>query len=108
MPHSKMRDEDFLDEEDDEDAVPKCFGDLETVFPMGEDGLRQSPDSCINDCMLKTLCLRSAMHKKESGLKVQETNVDRAYEAGMMGFFERWSRKKSLSRKMEKKKSSST
>jgi hypothetical protein len=85
-------------EEDEEDALPKCFGDLETVFPMGEDGLRKSPEACVNSCMLKTVCLRSAMYKKENGVKVQEDQVDRAYQAGMMGFFERWSRKKELSR----------
>ncbi|MBU0995425.1 MAG: hypothetical protein KJ737_23255 [Proteobacteria bacterium] len=90
--------------DNDDEKLPECFGNLETVFPKGEDGLRRSPDSCINECMLKTVCLRTAMYKNESGLKVQEENVDRAYQSGMMGFLERWSRKKSLSRKIDKKK----
>jgi hypothetical protein len=32
----------------------------------------------------------------KSGLTVREELVDRAYASGMVGFFERWSRKKAL------------
>ena len=73
---------------------PTCFGDLETVFPMGEDGLRHTPDACFA-CHLKTECLRKAMVER-GGLEVREAMVDRAYRAGMMGFWERWSRKKTI------------
>ena len=78
--------------------TPECYGDLEKVFPEGSDGLRRSPPLCMA-CVFKTECLRDAMSKKE-GLKVQEKNVDRAYESGMMGFFARWSRKKELHREI--------
>ena len=80
---------------------PYCFGKLENVFPMGDDGLRQTPESCMV-CLYKTECLRRAV-QAAGGLKIKEEQVDRAYAAGTMGFFERWSRKKDLHRRMEKK-----
>ena len=85
-----------------QEEYPYCFGKLETVFPMAEDGLRHTPDSCMV-CRYKTECLRAAL-KRNDGLKVQAEKVDRAYASGMMGFFERWSRKKTLDRQMKKKK----
>ncbi|WP_246514787.1 hypothetical protein [Desulfonema limicola] len=71
-----------------------CFGDMEKVFPTGSDGLRHSPESCLK-CRDKTQCLRAAIQGSQ-GIKVKEEKVDRAYESGTMGFFERWSRKKYL------------
>ena len=85
---------------DSKENYPDCFGKLEIVFPMGSQGLRETPKVCL-PCPHKTLCLRNAMQKTE-GLKVREERVDRAYQSGMMGFFERWSRKKSLKRRMGK------
>jgi len=82
---------------------PPCFGDLKAVFPMGEAGLRQTPESCMV-CVYKTECLRKAM-KEKGGIAVREEMVDRAYESGTVGFFERWSRKKALAaRKQQSKK----
>ena len=84
---------------------PYCFGKLENVFPMGEDGLRHTPESCFY-CRYKTECLRSAMAAEE-GLTVKEEKVDNAYASGMIGFLERWSKKKDLQRRkagMKKKK----
>ena len=75
---------------------PYCYGKLECVFPMGENGLRETPESCMV-CYCKTECLRTAM-QGEAGDQVREEKVDRAYSAGVMGFFERWSRKKALQR----------
>jgi len=46
--------------------------------------------------------MRTALHGA-GGMKVQEETVDRAYESGMMGFLERWSKKKALHRNMKKK-----
>ncbi len=77
---------------------PYCFGKLDIVFPMGKDGLRHTPETCFV-CFYKTECLRTAM-KHHDGLKVREECVDRAYNSGIMSFFERWSRKKELHRKM--------
>lgn len=80
----------------DTDSNPKCFGDLNTVFPLRSDGLRVTPVSCLQ-CRLKTACLRSAMGRK-AGLSVREEMIDRAYRGGIMGFVQRWSRKKSIHR----------
>jgi len=77
--------------------LPTCFGRLETVFPKGEDGLRHSPASCLA-CDEKTGCLRIAMESIK-GLDVREEAVDRAYESGMIGFLERWLKKKSFRQK---------
>ncbi|WP_419655671.1 hypothetical protein Dvar_47660 [Desulfosarcina variabilis str. Montpellier] len=81
---------------------PPCFGDLETVFPLGEDGLRHSPESCM-PCCYKTQCLRQAMAQKD-GIKVREEMIDRAYASGVMGFLDRWSHKKALQAKKQKSK----
>lgn len=82
-------------------AVPACFGDLEKVFPQGVDGLRHSPETCLA-CTHKTECLRRAM-QGEQGFKVREEKVDRAYKSGMMGFLERWSKKKGLDTRKKQK-----
>ena len=82
---------------------PECFGDLEIVFPLGADGLRHSPEHCLA-CAEKTDCLRQAVGS-QSGDKVREEAVDRAYEAGVIGFFDRWARKKALYIKRKKEKS---
>ena len=82
--------------------TPPCFGDLEIVFPVGEAGLRQTPESCMI-CVYKTECLRKAMTEK-GGITVREEMVDRAYSSGAVGFFERWSRKKALAAKKQSKK----
>jgi len=73
---------------------PECFGVLETVYPLQDDGFRNTPASCFA-CRYKTDCLRSAMGGIE-GLKVKEEFLDRAYESGLIGFLERWARKKGL------------
>ena len=80
---------------------PPCFGDLEIVFPKGEEGLRQTPEPCMI-CCYKTPCLKKAMADK-GGITVRQEMVDRAYASGMVGFFERWSRKKALSLQKQKK-----
>ena len=83
---------------------PPCYGILDRVFPMGKDGLRHSPESCM-PCSYKTECLRKAMAEK-GGITVKEEIVDRAYASGKVSFFERWSRRKSLSiQKRQKDKS---
>jgi len=39
--------------------------------------------------------------KGTSGINLREAAVDRAYTSGSMGFVERWSRKKELSRRLK-------
>ena len=82
---------------------PYCFGILENVFPKTENGLRETPESCLLSCRMKTECLRTAMTKSPEAAEAQEERVDQAYEAGMLSFFERWSRKKQFNRKSKKK-----
>lgn len=84
--------------------TPVCFGDLDTVFPKGADDLRHSPETCLA-CAFKTECLRRAIGGA-GGNRLREESVDRAYEAGVIGFLDRWSRKKSLY--LERKKGTST
>jgi hypothetical protein len=62
---------------------------------MGDNGLRHTPEACMI-CRYKTECLRRAM-TTEGGITVREEMVDRAYTSGVVGFLERWSRKKALS-----------
>jgi hypothetical protein len=82
---------------------PSCFGVLELVFPKDQTGLRNSPDACLR-CELKTACLRTAI-KGQDGLRVREEAVDRAYASGVIGFLERWSRKKDYQRKINMQRS---
>ena len=93
---------------DKKKTTPSCFGVLDAVFSMGIDGLRNTPEACFA-CSHKTTCLRTAM-SGSGGLKVREELVDRAYELGMMTFFDRWSKKKDLRRRIKgmRKKESGT
>lgn len=84
------------------DSPPDCFGDLEIVFPLGGDGLRHTPAPCFQ-CPYKTECLRKGL-KGEAGLKVREEKLDRSYDSGMIGFMERWSRKKAIERRKKNSK----
>ncbi len=73
---------------------PECFASIETVFPMGPDGLRQTPPACL-ECDLKTECLRSALGGQQ-GVAVHEERLARSYQAGQVGFIERWAQQKEL------------
>jgi len=84
----------------EEDKLPPCFGELDKVFPMKENGLRQTPKSCFFHCPVKTRCLKQALASKD-GVKVEEELIDRSEQAGMMNFFERWSRKKQMHRRLQ-------
>jgi hypothetical protein len=84
-----------------ESERPDCFGNLEKVYPMTEKGLRESPDECFYHCPVKTPCLKQALATKD-GAKVEEEVIERSEKAGVMGFFERWSRKKQLHRRVNK------
>ena len=74
--------------------TPYCFGKLENVFPLADDGLRHTPESCM-PCLYKTECLRAAVSNTEGLIELFFMH-DRAYAAGTIGFFERWSRRKTL------------
>ncbi|MCP4746305.1 MAG: hypothetical protein GY874_09225 [Desulfobacteraceae bacterium] len=78
----------------EQNIAPDCFANLENVFPMRSDGLRATPEKCLQ-CMHKTTCLKNAMARKQ-GLDVRSEMIDRAYRHGVIGFFQRWSQKKSI------------
>ncbi len=80
---------------------PDCFGILEKVFPMTDTGLRQTPNYCFEHCSLKTKCLGYAMTTK-NGVKLEEEIIESGTKAGTINFFERWSRKKQVYKKMHK------
>ena len=80
------------------DELPDCFGDLEKVFPMGPNGLRETPEQCFYHCPVKTKCLQQAMATK-NGIQVEEEGIERSSKAGAISFFERWSRKKQAYRR---------
>ncbi|WP_299980961.1 hypothetical protein [Desulfobacula sp.] len=84
-----------------ENEKRECFGVLEKVFPMTDKGLRQTPDECFYHCSVKTKCLQQAMASKE-GVKVEEEIIERGTQSGVINFFERWSRKKQVHRKIKK------
>ena len=86
---------------DDATSPLQCFGDLEKVFPMGEDGFRISPPECM-ECPMVKPCIQAAMRGAE-GLKEEEKRIDRAYRCGLIGTFERWSKKKLIRKKIEDK-----
>ena len=85
-----------------QDDKPECFGNLDKVFPMADNGLRQTPDDCFYNCPVKTQCLKTAMSTKDS-VQVEEEILERGRKSGVINFFERWSRKKQMHRKLNKK-----
>jgi hypothetical protein len=85
---------------DQDQSPPECFGDLKIVFPLRSDGLRVSPVTCLQ-CVHKTPCLRTALGKR-SGYSVREEMLERACRGGVIGFFQRWSQKKSIHRLKQK------
>ena len=80
----------------------KCFGVLEEVFPMGEDGLRHTPDACMT-CERKTECLKIAV-QQSNGLRLAEERIDRAYQSQNISFLARWSKKKTIDRQRRQSK----
>ena len=86
----------------EEEKRPSCFGDLETVFPKGDDGLRNTPAACM-PCPHKTPCLRTAVSGPQ-GDKIRHEMIDRAYGSGRMTFWQRWSKRKALERQTQQKK----
>ncbi|MEW6258324.1 MAG: hypothetical protein AB1547_00270 [Thermodesulfobacteriota bacterium] len=85
----------------DQQNPKSCFGDLNVVFPKGEDGLPHSPETCLA-CPDKTRCLRVALQSRD-GIELQTQRVDQAYSSGLMGFWSRWSRKKMLDRNRKRR-----
>ncbi len=78
---------------------PECFGNLDIVFPSGEEGIRTTPPKCMK-CPLVKSCIQTAMRGPQ-GLRLQEERLDQAYAYGLIGTLERWSKKKLLRQQIE-------
>jgi len=80
----------------------ECFGDLDRVFPLREDGLREVPPECFG-CEQRTECLKQALNTAK-GISFRMEKLTQAEEHGLVGKLKRWSRRKTLSRILEKQK----
>ena len=74
----------------------ECFGILDSVFPVGEDGLREIVAACF-ECSGKKECLQAAL-KTDDGFKLRKEVLDRQPAGGLVGKLRRWSERKELSR----------
>ena len=74
----------------------ECFGELEEVFPMGSEGLREVVPECFQ-CSRRVECLRQAL-RTEEGIALRLDALERDLPQGFKGRFRRWSEKKALSR----------
>jgi hypothetical protein len=72
-----------------------CFGILDNVFPMGNEGLREIVPECF-ECSLRKECLQTAL-QTEQGFELRSEALDRSSSGGLMGSLKRWSDKKALS-----------
>lgn len=79
-------------------ARPACYGELETVFPMGAEGLREVRESC-QGCGHKVACLRQAVSAKPAQRELEEERQGREEDGGVSGFIRRWARLKDHSRR---------
>jgi hypothetical protein len=79
-----------------------CYGILDKVFPMGDEGLREIVPRCF-DCPEKRECLQAAL-ETEQGIAMRRALLERTPPQGLMGRLKRWSERKALSREMEHRK----
>jgi hypothetical protein len=85
---------------------PSCFGDLDRVFPMGQDGLRAVPDDCFL-CNLRVLCLKTALDSPK-GLEIKEEKIIQSDDLTIVKRLRLWSLKKSAERERSSKKEQGT
>ena len=76
-----------------------CFGLLEKVFPLGDQGLREVPPQCF-DCPDRKACMQAALGTHD-GMAFRDELLERSPEDGILGRIKRWSEKKSLARQMK-------
>ena len=79
----------------------ECFGILDNVFPVSDNGLREIVADCFQ-CPDRILCLKTAIGTKE-GIEMREKLLDRAIGKGFINRLQNWSRKKELNRLINKK-----
>jgi hypothetical protein len=80
----------------------ECYGILEKVFPVGENGLREVVPECF-ECPDRVACLKTALSTKE-GFEMRAEVLERASASGMISRLRQWSQKKELSRLMKQEK----
>ena len=78
-----------------------CFGELNQVFPMGREGLREVTSSCFGCSELKA-CLEAALSTRQ-GLELRIEALDRGGPVGIVGRVKHWSERKELVRRMKAK-----
>jgi hypothetical protein len=78
-----------------------CFGDLDKVFPMGKEGLREVPQHCFG-CNEKNACLQKALSTKK-GIDLKSELLERTPYTGVVGWLKRWSEKKVLTQRTKQK-----
>jgi hypothetical protein len=78
-----------------------CFGELNQVFPMGREGLREVTSSCFGCSELKA-CLEAALSTRQ-GLALRLEALDRGGPVGIVGRVKHWSERKDLVRRMKAK-----
>lgn len=91
--------------EDYSQPRPICFGQIDTVFPVAESGLREIPDAC-RECGLDHDCLRMALQSPEGRrFLAEKIRQNQGGDPGddqsssVVGFLKRWSDRKLASRK---------
>jgi hypothetical protein len=82
-------------------AEKGCFGQLNQVFPMGREGLREVTSSCFGCSELKA-CLEAALSTRQ-GLSLRLEALDRGGPVGIVGRVKHWSERKELVRRMKAK-----
>jgi len=82
---------------------PKCFGDLDIVFPLTDEGYRKTPEKCIKSCAYKKECISFALDS-EKGIEKKQEMLDASYESGNTSFFSRWAIKKNIENQKKKRK----
>jgi len=75
---------------------PSCFAQLDTVFPMGAQGLREVSSGCW-DCGQRVECLKAAVAGGQ-GLTEELARREERAVGGVSGFLRRWNRLKTHSR----------
>ena len=78
-----------------------CFGLLDTVFPIGKEGLREIDPACFH-CQDRKPCLQAALTTTK-GLVFRSEVLDRTAATGLVGRLKRWSDRKALSRLVKQK-----
>ena len=74
-----------------------CFGILDNIFPMGNEGLREIVPECFQ-CDDRKECLQAAL-QTQSGFQLKSEALDRSSSGGFLGRLKRWSDKKELSKR---------